>query len=120
MKIYVLNGPNLNLLGVREPGIYGNETYDFLIKTIEDYAKEKGVSVTCLQSNHEGALVDYIHEGFFGEGTNAAVRDGWLYTGDLGRLDRDGFLYISGKKKNVIVTATGKNVFPEELEDMLP
>ena len=65
MKIYVLNGPNLNLLGVREPGIYGNETYDFLIETIESYAKEKGVAVKCLQSNHEGALVDYIHEGFF-------------------------------------------------------
>lgn len=65
MKIYVLNGPNLNLLGVREPGIYGNETYDSLIETIENYAKEKGVAVTCLQSNHEGALVDRIHEGFF-------------------------------------------------------
>ncbi|MBE6655943.1 MAG: type II 3-dehydroquinate dehydratase [Ruminococcaceae bacterium] len=65
MKIYVLNGPNLNLLGVREPGIYGSESYDTLIKRIEAYAKEKGVSVKCLQSNHEGALVDFIHEGFY-------------------------------------------------------
>ena len=65
MKFYVLNGPNLNLLGIREPGIYGNETYADLVRTIEDYAKEKGVSVKCLQSNHEGALVDFIHEGFF-------------------------------------------------------
>lgn len=62
---------------------------------------------------------DNIHEGFFGEGTNPAVRDGWLYTGDLGHLDRNGFVYISGKKKNVIVTATGKSVFPEELEGIL-
>jgi long-chain acyl-CoA synthetase len=62
---------------------------------------------------------DNINEGFFGESANAAIRDGWLYTGDLGHLDRDGFLYISGKKKNGIVTATGQSVFPEELEDML-
>ncbi len=50
---------------------------------------------------------------------SANLRDGWLYTGDLGYLDRNGFLYVSGKKKNVIVTASGKNIFPEELEAML-
>ena len=65
MKIYILNGPNLNLLGVREPGIYGNESYADLIQRIEAHAKEVGVSVKCLQSNHEGTLVDYIHEGFY-------------------------------------------------------
>ncbi len=60
-----------------------------------------------------------IHAGILGEATNTAVRDGWLYTGDLGRLDRDGFLYIAGKKKNMFVTASGKNIFPEELEELL-
>ena len=60
-----------------------------------------------------------IHAGILGESTNPAVRDGWLYTGDLGRIDRDGFLYVAGKKKNVFVTASGKNIFPEELEDLL-
>ena len=65
MKIYVLNGPNLNLLGVREPAIYGNESYEDLMQKIEAYAKERGVLVRLLQSNHEGALVDYIHEGYF-------------------------------------------------------
>ena len=65
MKIYVLNGPNLNLLGVREPAIYGSESYGELIKKIETYAKEKGVIVYPLQSNHEGTLVDYIQEAYF-------------------------------------------------------
>ncbi len=65
MKIYVLNGPNLNLLGVREPAIYGNESYADLIRKIEAYSKERGVFVRLLQSNHEGTLVDYIQEGYF-------------------------------------------------------
>jgi len=51
--------------------------------------------------------------------TSPLVRNGWLYTGDLGRLDRDGFLYISGKKKNMIESASGKCIFPEELEALL-
>ena len=65
MKIYVLNGPNLNLLGVREPTIFGSESYKDLIEKIEKHAKERGVTVFCLQSNHEGTLVDYIQEAYF-------------------------------------------------------
>ena len=60
MKILVINGPNLNRLGVREPEVYGREDYKDLIAFIEDAAEEAGVAVTCFQSNHEGAIVDEI------------------------------------------------------------
>ena len=62
MKIKVINGPNLNMLGIREPGIYGKTGYDELISLIEAHAKEKGVDVTVYQSNHEGDLVDEIQK----------------------------------------------------------
>lgn len=62
MKILVLNGPNINILGLREPEIYGSETYDDLCKLISDYAKEVGVEVSFVQSNHEGVLVDTIQQ----------------------------------------------------------
>lgn len=60
MNILVINGPNLNMLGIREPHIYGNETYADLVAKIEKYAKEKNIAVTFYQSNHEGDLVDNI------------------------------------------------------------
>ena len=62
MHILVLNGPNLNLLGLREPEIYGKRTYSDLLLLIRAEAKALGVTVECFQSNHEGALVDWIHE----------------------------------------------------------
>ena len=60
MKILVLNGPNLNLLGIREPEIYGNRSYEDLCKLIETHAAARGVSVEIRQTNHEGVLVDRI------------------------------------------------------------
>ncbi len=65
MKILVINGPNLNMLGIREPDIYGKHTYNDLCKLIADYADKKGVEVKLFQSNHEGALVDEI-QGAYG------------------------------------------------------
>ena len=65
MKILVINGPNLNMLGIREPHLYGRETYADLVRRIETHCKEKGVEVSVLQSNHEGALVDAI-QGAYG------------------------------------------------------
>lgn len=64
MKILVLNGPNINMLGIREPDIYGKETYDDLCQKIKNYAKKKGVEVKLLQSNHEGDLVDEIQAAY--------------------------------------------------------
>lgn len=64
MKILVLNGPNLNMLGIREPDIYGRETYSSLTEKIENHCKAKELYVECRQSNHEGTLVDWIQEAF--------------------------------------------------------
>lgn len=64
MKILVINGPNLNMLGIREPGIYGSENYNSLLEKISAHAKKNDVSVEFFQSNHEGALVDKIQEAF--------------------------------------------------------
>ena len=60
MKILVINGPNLNMLGIREPGIYGKNTFSDLLKLLDDTAKELNVEVEQYQSNHEGDLVDKI------------------------------------------------------------
>ncbi|MBQ2770722.1 MAG: type II 3-dehydroquinate dehydratase [Clostridia bacterium] len=64
MKILVINGPNLNMLGIREPAHYGRETYADLVKKIETYCDERGVEVTLFQSNHEGDLVDEIQRAY--------------------------------------------------------
>ena len=65
MNILVINGPNLNMLGVREPEIYGRGTYVELVSMIDEYAKELGIDVEHFQSNHEGAIVDRIQKAYF-------------------------------------------------------
>ena len=60
MKILVINGPNLNMLGLREPEIYGDKTYQYLCEMIENHCDEKGIEVEIFQSNHEGVIVDKI------------------------------------------------------------
>ena len=64
MKILVLNGPNINMLGIREPSIYGKENYASLLAKIQNYAAVRGVDLKVLQSNHEGVLVDAIQEAY--------------------------------------------------------
>ena len=65
MKILVLNGPNMNMLGIRQPEIYGRATYADLQKMIREEADQLGVEVSFFQSNHEGALVDAIQQAYF-------------------------------------------------------
>jgi 3-dehydroquinate dehydratase-2 len=77
--IYVLNGPNLNLLGLREPEIYGSETLDEIAGALEDQARELGVAVDVRQSNHEGHLIDWLHEAN-AEGAKAVILNAGGYT----------------------------------------
>lgn len=64
MKILVINGPNINMLGIREKSIYGSGTYEELLKLIEEHCEKKGIEVTLFQSNHEGDIVDEIQKAY--------------------------------------------------------
>lgn len=79
MKIYVLNGPNLNMLGIREPKIYGTTSYEELKTIILEYAKDKKIQVEIYQSNHEGELVDLIQKAYF-EKVDGIVLNAGAYT----------------------------------------
>ncbi len=79
MKILVLNGPNLNMLGIREKSIYGSETYEDLLNLIKETAKENKIEVEVYQSNHEGGLVDRIQQAYF-DGTEGIVINPAAYT----------------------------------------
>jgi len=77
--IYVLNGPNLNLLGLREPEIYGHDTLDDIAAMVEDRAQELGFEIDLRQSNHEGHLVDWLHEAQ-AEGVHAVLLNAGAFT----------------------------------------
>lgn len=64
MKILMINGPNLNLLGVREPGVYGERSYEDLLLMMRRRAEERGITLNAVQSNSEGQIVDYIHAAY--------------------------------------------------------
>ncbi len=79
MKLFIINGPNLNMLGIREPEHYGKLTYDALKNELLHFLESKGVRGVILQSNHEGDLVDYIQRAYF-EGADGIVINPGAYT----------------------------------------
>ncbi|MDO4285609.1 MAG: type II 3-dehydroquinate dehydratase [Eubacteriales bacterium] len=79
MKILVINGPNLNFLGIREKSIYGDQSYNTLIKMIQDKGTEVGAEINPFQSNHEGAIIDRLQEAYY-DGTDGVVINPGAYT----------------------------------------
>ena len=79
MKLYIINGPNLNMLGIREVSKYGSDNYDTLCKLVYDHCSAKNVETIFYQSNHEGDLVDKIQEAYF-EGADGIVINPGAYT----------------------------------------
>ncbi|QCI92667.1 type II 3-dehydroquinate dehydratase [Novosphingobium sp. EMRT-2] len=77
--VFVLNGPNLNLLGMREPDIYGSQTLDDIAGMLEDHAQKLGLEIDMRQSNHEGHLVDWLHEAQ-AVGAKAVLLNAGAYT----------------------------------------
>ena len=79
MKFYIINGPNLNMLGIREPDKYGTTTYEGLVETVGEHCRNKGITPVFYQSNHEGDLVDKIQEAYF-KGADGIVINPGAYT----------------------------------------
>jgi 3-dehydroquinate dehydratase-2 len=73
MKIYIINGPNLNMLGIREPDIYGRQTYEMLVNELAEYCAVRDVEPIFVQSNHEGELVTAIQNAYFEEADGIVI-----------------------------------------------
>ena len=87
MKILVINGPNLNFLGIREKAVYGTQNYEYLLSLLQKKGEETGCEVETFQSNHEGAIIDRIQEAYF-DGTDGIVINPAAYTHtSIGILD---------------------------------
>lgn len=79
-KILIINGPNLNFLGIREKSIYGTQNYEALLKMLQGHAEELGVEAVCWQSNHEGAIIDRLQEAYYDEDLIGVVINPGAYT----------------------------------------
>ena len=102
MKILVMNGPNLNFLGIREKEVYGTEDYPYLVKLMEDFAKEHQIDLEVFQSNHEGAIIDRIQEAYF-DGTEGLLINPGAYT-HYSYAIRDALSSIRVKKVEVHIS----------------
>ena len=87
MKIYVINGPNLNMLGIREPEIYGNDGYENLIEKIGAHCNKMSIEPIFYQSNHEGDLVDKIQEAYFNNADGIVINPGAYTHTSIALLD---------------------------------
>ena len=87
MKIYVINGPNLNMLGIREPEHYGRTTFSQLECLIRAHAERLGIEVALFQSNHEGALVDFIQKAYFEQADGIVINPGAYTHTSIALLD---------------------------------
>ena len=87
MKLYIINGPSLNFLGIREPLHYGTTTYEGLLEMISTHAKDLGVEVECYQSNHEGDLVDKIQEAYYKKADGIVINPGAYTHTSIALLD---------------------------------
>ena len=76
MRIMVINGPNLNMLGIREKDIYGCESYDSLLRMIDQHAEKRSIEVDVRQSNHEGTLIDWLQEAYFNHYDGVVINPG--------------------------------------------
>ncbi len=128
MKLLILNGPNINMLGIREPAIYGAETYETLLETVRLHASERGVELEIYQSNHEGDLVDRIQDAY-GKIDGIVINPGAYTHTSIALLDalkavaiptvevhisrveeREDFRRISYVRLAAVATVTGKGI----------
>ena len=126
---YIINGPNLNMLGIREPEHYGKESYDTLVKMLNERAEKLGIELVIFQSNHEGDLVDKIQEAYYNGAsgivinpaaythTSIAILDAIKSTAiptievHISKVeDREDFRQVSYVRQAAIATITGRGL----------
>lgn len=129
MKILVINGPNLNMLGIRQPEIYGRETYDSLLAMLREEAGNLGISVSFYQSNHEGDLVDAIQQAYYDRVDGIVINPGAYTHTSVALLDaiktvmiptvevhisdpdaREGFRHVSYIREACVATVKGRGL----------